>query len=37
MTNSPSLYPLKFEPRLVDKLWGGRKLATVLGLSLIHI
>lgn len=26
-----SLYPLKFEPRLVEKIWGGRKLETVLG------
>jgi mannose-6-phosphate isomerase len=25
------LYPLKFKPRLVDKIWGGRKLETVLG------
>ena len=26
-----SLYPLKFKPRLVEKIWGGRKLETVLG------
>jgi mannose-6-phosphate isomerase len=26
-----SLYPLKFKPRLVEKMWGGRKLETVLG------
>lgn len=25
------LYPLKFRPRLVEKMWGGRKLETVLG------
>jgi mannose-6-phosphate isomerase len=24
------LYPLKFKPRLVEKIWGGRKLETVL-------
>lgn len=29
-----SLYPLKFVPRLVEKMWGGRKLETVLGKSL---
>lgn len=29
-----SLYPLKFRPRLVEKIWGGRKLATVLGREL---
>jgi mannose-6-phosphate isomerase len=29
-----SLYPLKFKPRLVEKIWGGRKLETVLGKSL---
>ena len=28
---SSSLYPLKFRPRFVDKIWGGRKLETVLG------
>jgi mannose-6-phosphate isomerase len=26
-----SLYPFKFKPRLVEKMWGGRKLETVLG------
>lgn len=26
-----SLYPFKFRPRLVQKMWGGRKLETVLG------
>jgi mannose-6-phosphate isomerase len=26
-----SLYPLKFKPRYVEKIWGGRKLETVLG------
>lgn len=25
------LYPLKFRPRLVEKIWGGRKIETVLG------
>lgn len=25
-----SLYPLKFKPRLVEKIWGGRKIETVL-------
>ncbi|MDB5297671.1 MAG: pmi, partial [Phycisphaerales bacterium] len=25
------LYPLKFKPRLVEKIWGGRKLESVLG------
>jgi mannose-6-phosphate isomerase len=25
------LYPLKFNPRLVEKIWGGRKLQSVLG------
>lgn len=25
------LYPLKFKPRYVEKIWGGRKLASVLG------
>src|SRR5688572_14991827 len=29
-----SLYPLKFVPRLVEKIWGGRKLETVLGKAL---
>jgi mannose-6-phosphate isomerase len=26
-----NLYPLKFRPRFVEKIWGGRKLQTVLG------
>ena len=26
-----SLYPLKFRPKLVEKMWGGSKLQTVLG------
>jgi mannose-6-phosphate isomerase len=26
-----SLYPLKFKPRFVEKMWGGRKIQTVLG------
>ena len=25
------LYPLKFKPRLVEKIWGGRKMESVLG------
>jgi mannose-6-phosphate isomerase len=25
------LYPLKFKPRLVEKIWGGRKLESILG------
>lgn len=25
------MYPLKFKPRLVEKIWGGRKFETVLG------
>jgi mannose-6-phosphate isomerase len=25
------LYPFKFKPRLVEKMWGGRKIETVLG------
>jgi mannose-6-phosphate isomerase len=29
-----SLYPLKFRPRLVEKIWGGRKFASVLGKTL---
>ncbi len=29
-----SLYPLKFRPRFVEKIWGGRKLETVLGKTL---
>src|SRR5450759_2481409 len=26
-----ALYPLKFEPRFVEKIWGGRKFADLLG------
>jgi mannose-6-phosphate isomerase len=26
-----SLYPLKFRPKFVEKMWGGRKIETVLG------
>ena len=29
-----SLYPLKFKPRYLEKMWGGRKIETVLGKSL---
>jgi mannose-6-phosphate isomerase len=29
-----SLYPLKFKPRFVEKMWGGQKLETVLGKKL---
>ncbi|HWE93343.1 MAG TPA: type I phosphomannose isomerase catalytic subunit [Tepidisphaeraceae bacterium] len=29
-----SLYPLKFIPRFLEKLWGGRKVETVLGKTL---
>src|SRR6187402_1963067 len=29
--NSMNLYPIKFEPRFVAKIWGGRALADVLG------
>jgi mannose-6-phosphate isomerase len=29
-----SLYPLKFKPRFVEKIWGGRKLEAVLGKKL---
>ena len=29
-----SLYPLKFKPRFVEKIWGGRKLESILGKSL---
>lgn len=29
-----NLYPFKFKPRLVEKIWGGRKLETVLGKQL---
>jgi mannose-6-phosphate isomerase len=28
------LYPLKFKPRFVEKIWGGRKIETVLGKAL---
>jgi mannose-6-phosphate isomerase len=28
------LYPLKFVPRLVDKMWGGQKIDTILGKKL---
>jgi len=28
------LYPLKFHPRYVEKMWGGRKIETVLGKAL---
>src|SRR2546423_2520144 len=31
---SMPLYPLKFKPRLVEKMWGGRKLEELLGKSL---
>ncbi len=30
-TRGMALYPLKFHPRLVEKMWGGRKIETVLG------
>src|SRR6185437_5760253 len=29
-----ALYPLKFKPRFVEKIWGGRKIETVLGKAL---
>lgn len=29
--NIMGLYPLLFQPRLVEKMWGGRKLQTILG------
>jgi len=29
-----TIYPFKFRPRLVEKMWGGRKLQTVLGKAL---
>jgi mannose-6-phosphate isomerase len=29
-----SLYPLQFRPRFVEKMWGGRKLETLLGKAL---
>src|SRR2546427_12605586 len=25
------LYPLRFKPRFVEKMWGGRKIETILG------
>jgi len=28
------MYPLKFKPRLLEKMWGGRKLQTLLGKTL---
>src|SRR5690349_527621 len=28
------LYPFKFKPRFVEKIWGGRKIETVLGKTL---
>ena len=28
-----SLYPLKFKPRFVEKMWGGRKIETVIGMG----
>jgi mannose-6-phosphate isomerase len=31
MSEKMELYPLKFEPRYVPKMWGGRKIQTVLG------
>ena len=32
-SNMP-LYPLKFKPRLLEKMWGGRKLQSLLGKNL---
>ncbi|CAN5551773.1 class I mannose-6-phosphate isomerase [soil metagenome] len=29
-----ALYPLKFRPRFVEKIWGGRKLGSILGKTL---
>jgi mannose-6-phosphate isomerase len=34
MPASSMIYPLKFKPRFVQKIWGGRKLESVLGKSL---
>ena len=34
ITEAMDLYPLKFKPRYVEKIWGGRKLETVLGKTL---
>ena len=31
MSDKPALYPLLFRPRFVEKIWGGRKIETVLG------
>lgn len=31
MPTAQALYPLKFKPRFVEKMWGGRKLESVLG------
>lgn len=31
MKNKTSLYPLKFKPQLIEKVWGGNNLNTVLG------
>jgi mannose-6-phosphate isomerase len=33
MSNMP-LYPFKFKPRLIEKMWGGRKIETILGKTL---
>src|SRR5450432_3426634 len=34
MLTDMSLYPLKFKPRFVEKIWGGRKFESVLGKKL---
>jgi mannose-6-phosphate isomerase len=34
MSSRAKVYPLKFRPRFVEKIWGGRKLETVLGKEL---
>ncbi|HEX5415440.1 MAG TPA: type I phosphomannose isomerase catalytic subunit [Chloroflexota bacterium] len=34
MTTTQRRYPLKFRPRLIEKVWGGRRLETVLGKKL---
>ena len=34
MSSRAKVYPLKFRPRFVEKIWGGRKLETVLGKAL---
>src|SRR5688572_10095720 len=31
---TPPLYPLKFRPRFFEKMWGGRKMQTLLGKDL---